>query len=219
MKIKVLFILFLTIVSCKPQNKSEISLKDFKISEKSKALFPYQNKEDKLIFKDSLGNKITYAIVNFRNYNRAKETTIPSVETENKKTTLKFTKEYQEISLETNSDVLQDFFFELETEFNLKEALDFTEYDCMAFYRGGGSTTGLITDIKSAEDSYILNSQPKNKEQIIINGTTYKNLLEVKNSDIIDFYYSLEKGIIAINEYRDNRKPKYWVLDSIIYKN
>ncbi|MGJ8660345.1 MAG: hypothetical protein ACSHWV_10885, partial [Cellulophaga fucicola] len=138
-------------------------------------------------------------------------------ETDNKKTTLKFTKEYQEISLKTSSDVLQDFFFELETEFYLKEALDFTEHDRMAFYRGGSSTTGLITDIKSA-DPNIMNSQPKNKEEIIINGNTYKNLLEVKNSDIIDFYYSLEKGIIAINEYRDNRKPKYWVLDSIIYK-
>ncbi|WP_435315418.1 hypothetical protein [Cellulophaga fucicola] len=217
MKIKVLFILILTIVSCKQQKQSGLNLEDFKISEKSKALFPYQNKENQLIFKDSLGNKITYDIVNFSNYNRSKETTIPSEETDNKKTTLKFTKEYQEISLKTSSDVLQDFFFELETEFYLKEALDFTEHDRMAFYRGGGSTTGLITDIKSA-DPNIMNSQPKNKEQIVINGNTYKNLLEVKNSDIIDFYYSLEKGIIAINEYRDNRKPKYWVLDSIIYK-
>lgn len=217
MKIKVLFILILTIVSCKQQKQSGLNLEDFKISEKSKALFPYQNKENQLIFKDSLGNKITYDIVNFSNYNRSKETTIPSEETENKKTTLKFTKEYQEISLKTSSDVLQDFFFELETKFYLKEALDFTEHDRMAFYRGGGSTTGLITDIKSA-DPNIINSQPKNKEEIIINGNTYKNLLEVKNSDIIDFYYSLEKGIIAINEYRDNRKPKYWVLDSIIYK-
>ena len=217
MKIKVLFILILTIVSCKQQKQSGLNLEDFKISEKSKALFPYQNKENQLIFKDSLGNKITYDIVNFSNYNRSKETTIPSEETDNKKTTLKFTKEYQEISLKTSSDVLQDFFFELETKFYLKEALDFTEHDRMAFYRGGGSTTGLITDIKSA-DPNIMNSQPKNKEQIVINGNTYKNLLEVKNSDIIDFYYSLEKGIIAINEYRDNRKPKYWVLDSIIYK-
>lgn len=217
MKIKVLFILILTIVSCKQQKQSGLNLEDFKISEKSKALFPYQNKENQLIFKDSLGNKITYDIVNFSNYNRSKETTIPSEETDNKKTTLKFTKEYQEISLKTSSDVLQDFFFELETKFYLKEALDFTEHDRMAFYRGGGSTTGLITDIKSA-DPNIMNSQPKNKEEIIINGNTYKNLLEVKNSDIIDFYYSLEKGIIAINEYRDNRKPKYWVLDSIIYK-
>ncbi|SFW60070.1 hypothetical protein [Cellulophaga fucicola] len=217
MKIKALLILILTIVSCKQQNQSGLNLEDFKISEKSKALFPYQNKENELIFKDSLGNKITYNIVNFSNYNRPKETTIPSEETDNKKTTLKFTKEYQEISLKTSSDVLQDFFFELETEFYLKEALDFTEHDRMAFYRGGSSTTGLITDIKSA-DPNIMNSQPKNKEEIIINGNTYKNLLEVKNSDIIDFYYSLEKGIIAINEYRDNRKPKYWVLDSIIYK-
>lgn len=217
MKIKVLFILILTIVSCKQQKQSGLNLEDFKISEKSKALFPYQNKENQLIFKDSLGNKITYDIVNFSNYSRSKETTIPSLETDNKKTTLKFTKEYQEISLKTSSDVLQDFFFELETKFYLKEALDFTEHDRMAFYRGGSSSTGLITDIKSA-DPNIMNSQPKNKKEIIINGNTYKNLLEVKNSDIIDFYYSLEKGIIAINEYRDNRKPKYWVLDSIIYK-
>lgn len=217
MKLKALIIVLL-LISCKEQNPSEINLGSFELSEKSKNIFPYQNNEKQLIFKDYFGNKIVYEVTKFRNYHDTGTAYSSALFSTENTTKIKLTKEIQEIFLETNSDLLQNFMIELSTYYSSIEPEKLTEYDCMDFFRGGGSTSGIITDIKNAPTTYI-NNQPQNKEIIIINGVEYKNVFEIKNGDINDIYYDLKKGIIAINEYRDNRKPKYWVLDSIIYKN
>ncbi|MCD8408523.1 hypothetical protein [Tenacibaculum finnmarkense] len=212
MKLNILIIL-LTFVSCIGQCPSELNLGEFKLSKKSKNIFPYQNNEKQLIFKDSLGNKVIYDIMKPRNYKEIVKWNKICKHSIEKKILIKATKELLEIYLETNSDSFQSIKIELSTELNLNKAQKLDEYDCMWFFRGGGGTPGIVTDIKNSNPTHI----SKNIEEIVINGNQYKNLLEIKSFKINTFYYDLEKGIIAINEYRDYRKPKYWVLDSVVY--
>ncbi|WP_233886139.1 hypothetical protein [Tenacibaculum piscium] len=211
MKLNILIIL-LTLVSCTEQCPSELNLGEFKLSKKSKNIFPYQNNEKQLIFKDSLGNKVTYDIMKLRNYKETVKWNKMCKHSIEKKTLIKATKELLEIYLETNSDSFQSIKIELSTELYLNKAHKLDEYDRMWFFRGGGGMPGILTDIKNS------NSNPthisKDIEEIVINGNQYKNLLEINT-----FYYDIKKGIIAINEYRDYRKPKYWVLDSIVYND
>ncbi|WP_028888537.1 hypothetical protein [Tenacibaculum ovolyticum] len=215
MKLKVLMILVI-IISCKEQCPSELNLGNFKLSKKSLNSFPYQNNEKQLIFKDSLGNKVIYMITKPHTHKEKIKRKEICLSSKDKKRIIKATNELHEVNLKTNSDSFQSIKIELTTDFYFNKARELKEYDCMWFYRGGGGTPKMITDIKNSNSTYLF--KKNYKEQIIINGNQYKNIIEIKSGNINSFYYDLEKGIIAINEYRDYRKPKYWILDSVIYK-
>ncbi len=219
-----IFFNFLALInfSCKEKCPKEVELGDFYLSEKSKNMFPYQSGEEKLIFKDSLNNILTFQVKSsnevYLSQSNWSERCILN-DSVTKEIDVKAKKEWQNVLLEPDSLINSSFniFLKQEVDIDASDLDEIKEIDGINIYRSNVGQMAIITDVKNA----ILDELPSEKvEHIKINGKNFYNVLRSRKMNSGDIYYDNEKGIIAIDEHLGNfEKAKYWVLDSIVYKN
>ncbi|TPN82792.1 hypothetical protein [Aquimarina algicola] len=207
--------------SCTKKCPDNVELNNFYLSEKSKKIFPYQNGQKELIFRDSIGNVLTFELdtsnkifLSEKNWNE--DCTLK--DSTNKEIEVKAGIEWQTISLKPDSLINLSFniFLKQEVEIDASNLEDIKEFDGINIYRANVSQMAIITDTKNS----IFNKLPSEKvESITINGKTLNNVLKSRYTNSGDIYYDIEKGIVAINENQGGfEKEKFWVLDSIVFK-
>lgn len=213
--ILILFINF----SCS-QCPKQITLGNYYLSKKSKNKFPYLNGEGKLIFKDSLNNKLTFQL-------KSSDTTYLSDfewdencalnDSINKKIKIKAKREWQNVVFipDTLIDLTFNIFIRQRVQIDASDLDNIKEIDGIQIYRANVGQMNIVTDLKN----FYLEEEPTEKvDSIVINGRLFRNVLKSKYMNSGGIYYDMNKGIVAIKEYQGgSEKSKYWTLDSIIY--
>ncbi|WP_422092089.1 hypothetical protein [Tenacibaculum ovolyticum] len=206
--------------SCK-KCPDQITLDNYYLSKKSKAKFPYKNGESKLIFKDSLNNKVVFELVSsdkiYLTENEWNENCTGNNSVVNR-IKINAKREWQNISFKP--DTLIDLSFNIVlkqvVEIDASDLNNIREIDGIKIYRANVGQMNIVTDLKN----FILEEESTEKiNSVTINGKLFKNVLKSRFMNSGGIYYDIEKGIVAINEYQGSfEKTKYWTLDSIIYR-
>jgi len=212
--------LILSVIACSEKCPEKVDVGKFSLSENSKQLFPYQNGEKRLIFKDSLNNKLVFEIINggqngfieSRWDEDCKEDSLKSKQIE-----VTASIEYKSLRLKPSTDNLGfDIWIKQEVEVDASDLSDIKEIDGFQIYRSNVGNFSYITDNKNSSPERLPSEMVA---EIMINGKLYKNLLKSSSINSGDLYYSLDKGIVAINEkYGRFEKPKFWTLDQVLYQ-
>ncbi|MCD8411071.1 hypothetical protein [Tenacibaculum finnmarkense] len=219
---RLLFVLIFITISCSEKCPDKIELDNFHLSETSKKMFPYQNGEKKLIFKDSINNTIKFELITtseiYLSETNWNEECILN-DSVKKEINIKGKREWQTISFKPDSLINLSFniFIKQEVEIDASDLGDIKEIDYINIYRANVGQMGIITHLKNS----VLDEEPTEKVNVImINGIKFTNLLKSRWMNSGDIYYDIKKGIVAINEnIGDSKNPKFWILDSIIYEN
>lgn len=217
---RILFFSLFLLISCAEKCPKENDLGEYYLSEQSKQIFPYQNGENKLIFKDSLQNVLTFEIIsnegvhlseiNWKEECRANDSIKKQIDVTAKR-------EWQTIILKPDSLINLSFniFLKQEVDVDASDLDAITEIDGINIFRGNVSQMGIVTDLKNTTLDELPTEEVKS---ITINGKKYTNLLKSRYMNSGDIYYDVEKGIVAINEHLGRfEKAKYWTLDSVAY--
>ncbi|QCE41949.1 hypothetical protein E9099_11160 [Psychroserpens sp. NJDZ02] len=210
---------FLIIISC-TKCPEQITLENYYLSEKSKDKFPYQNGEGKLVFKDSLNNKLTFELISSDTIYLTKEEWYENCalnDSFNKKIRVSAKREWQNVLFKPDTliDLSFNIFIRQRVQIDASDLSNIREIDGLQIYRANVGQMNIVSDLKN----FHLDEEPTEKiDSITINGILFRNILKSKHMNSGDILYDLEKGIVAINEYQGGfKKAKYWTLDSIIY--